>query len=103
MDVNHPDIEEFITSKNDTTKITGANISVKVDDAFMMNIFQDYIKNSEKGIFDNSDNKKIWNKLVYQAWHNAEPGILFWDKITSESPADCYDGFESTSTNPLAI
>jgi ribonucleoside-diphosphate reductase alpha chain len=95
MDINHPDIEDFITSKDDTTKITGANISVKVDDGFMMNIA------AEEYDIVHPNNLRLWNKLIHQSWKSAEPGVLFWDKITSESPADCYEGFESISTNPL--
>jgi ribonucleoside-diphosphate reductase alpha chain len=88
MNVDHPDIEDFITLKDDLTKVTGANISVKVTDKFMMNIFYD------------TKTSKIWDKLIHQAWKSAEPGVLFWDKIISESPADCYEEFKTISTNP---
>lgn len=106
MDINHPDIEDFITAKDDLTKVTGANISVKIDDIFMSHV--------EKGdklgysmyygidkpllIYPN----KIWGKLIHQAWKSAEPGVLFWDTVVNESPADCYASnlFSSTSTNP---
>lgn len=89
-DINHPQADEFIVSKDDTTKITGANISVKVTDKFM--------RGAEYGMGDK--NMINFRKLIHQAWKTAEPGVLFWDKIISESPADCYEGFKSTSTNP---
>lgn len=97
MDINHPDIKDFITAKDDLTKVTGANISVKVDDGFMANI---EISEGLPEITKNDKDVLLWKKLVHQAWKSAEPGILFWDKITMESPADCYEGFKSTSTNP---
>jgi ribonucleoside-diphosphate reductase alpha chain len=125
MDINHPDIESFIESKDDLTKLTGANISVKVDDGFMKTIesannrgyskIDTYFYNkinvfpegsSMEDVVDGKVPTKIiphgilWKKLVHQAWKSAEPGVLFWDKITSESPADCYKEFESVSTNP---
>lgn len=95
--INHPQAEDFITAKDDTTKVTGANISVKVDDGFMANI---EISEGLPEITKNDKDVLLWKKLVHQAWKSAEPGILFWDKITRESPADCYEGFKSTSTNP---
>ncbi len=92
MDINHPDVEDFIESKDDLTKITGANISVKVSDEFMQSIFPENLTEIQESY--------LWKKLVHQAWKSAEPGVLFWDKITSESPADCYEGFKTISTNP---
>jgi len=89
MSVDHPDIEDFIESKADITKLTGCNISVKVTDKFM-----DDVKAKVPQALT------IWQKLVYQAWATAEPGVLFWDTITNNSPADKYKGFESVSTNP---
>jgi len=93
LDVDHPDVEDFITSKDDTTKLTGANISVKITDEFMHKV-------------QNNDPKavKIWKKIIHQAHKSAEPGVLFWDNIIKESPADCYadDGFKTTSTNPCS-
>lgn len=93
-DITHDDSEAFIESKDDITKITGANISVKVDDDFMK------IAECKDGGDIIFPEHTLWNKLVHQAWKSAEPGVLFWDKIISESPADCYEGFKSTSTNP---
>lgn len=91
MNINHPDIVDFITAKDDLTKITGANISVKITNEFMQRV-SPY---SSIRMYDH-----IWNKLIHQAWKSAEPGVLFWDTIVNESPADCYEGFKSTSTNP---
>ena len=89
MGVTHSDIEDFIESKNDLTKVTSANISVKVDDTFM-----------EKVEEKDPNTLHIWNKIIHQAWKNAEPGVLFWDRIKEESPADCYAEFQTISTNP---
>lgn len=102
MDIDHPDIEEFITSKDDTTKLTGANISVKIHNHFM-NLAEADLKNvaTRDDYSDYVKVHKIWGKLIHQAWKSAEPGVLFWDKIIEESPADCYEEFESISTNPL--
>jgi ribonucleoside-diphosphate reductase alpha chain len=89
MSIDHPDIEDFITAKDDLTKITGANISVKVTDAFMKSLAD----GDERAV-------RVWGKLVHQAWKSAEPGVLFWDTIINNSPADKYPGFQSISTNP---
>lgn len=89
LDIEHPDAEEFITCKDDLTKITGANISVRIPNSFMKNI-------------DSSKNSQIWSKLIHQAWKNGEPGVLFWDKIIQESPSDCYEGFKTIGTNPCS-
>jgi ribonucleoside-diphosphate reductase alpha chain len=87
MNIDHPDIEDFITVKDNLTKVTGANISVKVTDKFMSSI---------------KDDSKLWDKLIHQAWKSAEPGILFWDRIIENSPADCYKEFQTISTNPCS-
>ena len=114
MNINHPDIEQFITSKDDLSKITGANISVKITDEFMKAVESkrdDYLKpislfnyrlffkkEEKRNLMINA--KQLWDKLIHQVAKTAEPGILFWDKIISESPADCYEDFQSISTNP---
>lgn len=85
--INHEDIKEFITCKDDNSEITGANISVRVYDDFMEHL-------------DEPENKKTWDLLIHQAWKNGEPGVLFWDKIVKESPADCYEDFQTITTNP---
>jgi len=102
IDIDHPQSEDFITAKDDTTKVTGANISVKVDDAFMQAVELDsfYPLNTNES-FIPIKAKDLWNKLVHQAWKSAEPGLLFWDKIKSESIPSCYGKeWEETSTNP---
>lgn len=123
LDIKHPDVERFIMSKDDLTKITGANISIKIDDEFMesldsedgiytlrypINIRANKQTDMKVGVKYNFDDgirikinaRELWNKLIHQSWKSAEPGILFWDNIIKESPADCYDDFKSTSTNP---
>lgn len=126
MHVHHPDIEDFINSKKDLTKITGANISVKITDEFMnaANKDEDFILHwpikekqpvikellpynkihkLEDGTYvKRVKAKKIWDQIIKMAHTNAEPGILFWDQTLRESPADCYkeDGFETQGTNP---
>lgn len=105
----HPDAEDFIDAKLDLGKITGANISVKIDDDFMKAVttkrpyFQQFpIESKDPLIVKEIDAAKIWNKLVYNAWKSAEPGILFWDTVVRESVPDCYaaQGFKTVSTNP---
>ena len=103
--INHPDVVDFIKLKDDTSKVTGANISVKVTDEFMNNVLSNgehkfkFPINSEKE-HSKTNAKDLFDKLIHQAWKNGEPGVLFWDKIIRESPADCYEGFETESTNP---
>jgi ribonucleoside-diphosphate reductase alpha chain len=94
MNSEHPDVEDFITAKDDTTKLTGANISVKVSDMFMSNL--EFAKQSGE------DNRasRVWKKLIHQAWKSAEPGVLFWDTILDNDPAAKYQGFKPISTNP---
>lgn len=146
MNISHIDSEKFIELKHDTTKITGANISLKITDEFMdavenddiyilhypvsrrynhlgglIPLIKDKIEKKELELnkiytvnqalnenhkfFDKVyikpiKAKELWEKIIYSSWKSAEPGILFWDKILDESPADCYEGFETTSTNP---
>lgn len=109
VSINHPDSEDFINAKLEQGKVTGANISVKIDDEFMKAVktnseyqqkYPIYSKNPKytKTIFAD----EIWKKIVHNAWKSAEPGILFWDTIIRESIPDCYAdlGFETVSTNP---
>lgn len=130
VDVRHPDTDKFIDMKLQQGKVTGANISVKLTDEFMRAVEKDedfiqkfpitlgyndtkefydsleYNKLTQSQIFPNQYWKRIkarylWNKVVQNAWQSAEPGILFWDKIISESPADCYGkDWVTVSTNP---
>ena len=103
--INHPDIETFVESKDDLTKITGANISVKITDEFMENVINDKdhlfrFPIDSQEIHSSKPAKDIWKKIIHQAWKSAEPGVLFWTRVLEESPADCYSGFKTSSTNP---
>lgn len=109
VSINHPDAEDFIDAKLEQGKITGANISVRIDDEFMQAVKSDadyvqkYPIHSQNPKFTKTVKAKdLWNKIVHNAWQSAEPGILFWDTITKESVPDCYAdlGFETVSTNP---
>jgi ribonucleotide reductase alpha subunit len=129
MHINHPDIKQFIVKKDDLTKVTGANVSVKVTDEFMKAVEgdADYIlrwpvQNDQPLILDQLVYNKlykredgsyimkvkareVWDLLIKQAHKTAEPGVLFWDNIIKESPADCYasDGFTTKGTNPCVV
>lgn len=105
IDISHPDSQKFILAKDDLTQITGANISVKITDEFMQAVLEngayEIYHNRQKGekpVFINA--REVFKTLVHQAWKTAEPGVLFWDRIIKESPADCYDEFKTISTNP---
>jgi ribonucleoside-diphosphate reductase alpha chain len=109
ISVHHPDIESFVNIKNDLTKITGANISVRVSDEFLNAVKngEDYeirfpVDSDSPSISNMIPAQHVWDKIIKNAHAMAEPGILFWDNITKESPSDCYceDGFETISTNP---
>ncbi len=107
--VKHPDVEDFIDAKMDTDKITGANVSVRIDDDFMKCVKEDKeytqqfpINSKHPKITKKVNAKTLWNKIIHNAWKSAEPGVLFWDTIQRESIPDCYKdfGFETISTNP---
>lgn len=109
VSINHPDSESFIDAKMTEGKVTGANVSVKIDDEFMRAVIneQEYIQKypvySEEPKYKKTINaKQLWNKIVHNAWKSAEPGILFWDTIIRESVPDCYadKGYRTVSTNP---
>lgn len=109
IDISHPDIEDFITIKNDLTKVTGANISVRIDDDFMNAVENDEdfelkfpVDSETPQIIKIIKAKKLWEKIVKNAWNMAEPGILFWDTIINNSIPDSYikEGFKTVSTNP---
>lgn len=109
VSINHPDAEDFIDAKLEQGKVTGANVSVKIDDAFMKAVKSDskytqkYPVFSEKPWFQKEiEASKIWKKIVHNAWKSAEPGMLFWDTIINESVPDCYAdvGYKTVSTNP---
>ncbi|WP_339916335.1 adenosylcobalamin-dependent ribonucleoside-diphosphate reductase [Yeosuana marina] len=109
VSINHPDSEDFIDAKLEQGKVTGANVSVRIDDAFMKAVKTDTAYTQKYPIF--SENPKysqsvqatsIWKKIIHNAWKSAEPGILFWDTIINESVPDCYAdlGYKTVSTNP---
>ena len=109
VSIKHPDSEAFIDAKMTEGKITGANVSVKIDDDFMKCAIEDkdYIQqfpidSNEPQISSPVKARKLWEKIVHNAWKSAEPGVLFWDTIKRESIPDCYAdlGFETVSTNP---
>lgn len=109
VSVKHPDSEAFVDAKMTEGKITGANVSLKIDDAFMQAAIegkeytQQYPIHAEKPKYTQKINATtIWNKIIHNAWQSAEPGVLFWDTIIRESLPDCYAdlGFKTVSTNP---
>ncbi len=109
VSIKHPDAESFIDAKMEEGKVTGANVSVRIDDAFMQAAVegkpyhQQYPIDSDKPIYEKDiDAARLWAKIVHNAWRSAEPGILFWDTITREAVPDCYAdlGFKTISTNP---
>ncbi len=109
VSIKHPDAEAFIDAKMTEGKVTGANVSVKIDDEFMRAVtenrpyIQQYPINAENPIYAKEINaNELWNKIIHNAWKSAEPGVLFWDTIQRESIPDCYAdlGFETVSTNP---
>jgi ribonucleoside-diphosphate reductase alpha chain len=109
VSIKHPDAEQFIDAKMDGTKVTGANVSVRIDHEFMKAVksgssyTQQYPINAAEPKFTKQiDAKKLWDKIIHNAWKSAEPGILFWDTIINESIPDCYAdlGFKTVSTNP---
>lgn len=129
MHVNHPDIIDFIMKKDDLAKVTGANVSVKVTDEFMRAVEndEDYVlrfpvesvqphlteqlsynklHKMEDGTYVRRVKaREVWNTIVRQAHKNAEPGVLFWDNVIKESPADMYAdlGFKTLGTNPCIV
>ena len=109
ISIKHPDSEAFIDAKMQEGKITGANVSVKLDEEFMQDAI-DGTEYTQKFPIDSKnpqiqkkvDAKLLWEKIVHNAWKSAEPGVLFWDTILRESIPDCYAdlGFRTVSTNP---
>ncbi|MEG1555817.1 MAG: adenosylcobalamin-dependent ribonucleoside-diphosphate reductase, partial [Bacteroidales bacterium] len=109
ISIKHPDAENFIDAKMTEGKITGANVSVKIDHEFMECVktgtpyIQQYpIHSDHPKIRKEINAGQLWDKIVFNAWKSAEPGVLFWDTITQEAIPDCYesDGFKTVSTNP---
>jgi len=109
VSIKHPDSESFIDAKMEQGKVTGANVSVRIDDEFMKAVDagtayrQQYpIKSDSPSHIKDIDATALWKKIVHNAWQSAEPGILFWDTIIRESVPDCYAdlGYQTISTNP---
>lgn len=109
ISIKHPDAENFIDAKMEQGKVTGANVSVKIDDDFMRAALsgstytQQYPVYSKKPkVTQEIDASALWKKIIHNAWKSAEPGVLFWDTILRESVADCYadKGYRTVSTNP---
>ena len=109
VSIKHPDSEAFIDAKMTEGKVTGANVSVKLDDEFMQAAIdgkpyvQQFPIDSDAPIVKKEISaSKLWEKIVHNAWKSAEPGVLFWDTILRESIPDCYAdlGFRTVSTNP---
>ena len=109
ISIKHPDAEHFIDAKMTEGKITGANVSVKIDNEFMECVksgkpyVQQYPIDSKNPLVKKEVNAAhLWEKIIHNAWKSAEPGILFWDTIQKEAIPDCYkeEGFETVSTNP---
>lgn len=109
VSIKHPESADFIDAKLTEGRITGANVSVRIDDAFMQaaaeggRYIQQFPVHSENPLVKKEiDAKALWDKIIHNAWQSAEPGVLFWDTITRESVPDCYAdlGFRTISTNP---
>ncbi|MET7255710.1 adenosylcobalamin-dependent ribonucleoside-diphosphate reductase [Dyadobacter jiangsuensis] len=109
VSIKHPDSESFIDAKMEQGKVTGANVSVRIDDEFMKAVDagtayrQQYpVKSDSPSHIKDIDATALWKKIVHNAWQSAEPGILFWDTIIRESVPDCYAdlGYQTISTNP---
>lgn len=109
ISIKHPDSEQFIDAKMTAGKVTGANVSVKIDDEFMQcalsgkTYVQQYPIDSKKPKYRREVSAtELWKKIIHNAWKSAEPGVLFWDTIIKESVPDCYAdlGYRTVSTNP---
>ena len=109
VSIQHPDSEAFIDAKMTEGKVTGANVSVKIDDNFMNAAVNGEKYTQQYPVYSQNpttvkdiDAAALWKKIVFNAWRSAEPGILFWDTILRESIPDCYAdlGFKTVSTNP---
>ena len=107
MDVRHPDIEQFVKMKHDLTKVTGANVSIKISDSFMeaveaneMFTLQFPVEAEHPDYTAQVDATALWGAIVESATKTAEPGLLMWDNITKNLPAHCYPEFETKTTNP---
>lgn len=109
MDIAHPDVEEFITIKQDLKKVTGANISVRISDEFMKAVKDNTtfthrwpIESKKPSITKDVKARELWNTIIKCAYNTAEPGLIFWDKQHTYSTSSVYPGFKNTSTNPCS-
>jgi ribonucleoside-diphosphate reductase alpha chain len=109
MDIAHPDIEDFITIKQDLTKVTGANISIRLSDEFMNAVISDSkftlrwpIDSKEPAYTKEINAKKLWQQIITCAHNTAEPGLIFWDRQHHYSTSSVYPEFKNTSTNPCS-
>ncbi len=109
ISIKHPDAEDFIDAKLEAGKVTGANVSVRIDDAFMQAAVQGKpyrqqfpVDVAEPAVAKDIEAARLWDKIIHNAWKSAEPGVLFWDTIIRESVPDCYAdlGYRTISTNP---
>ena len=109
MDVRHPDIEQFVAMKHDLTKVTGANVSVKISDDFMKAIenkekftLQFPVESDKPSITKEIEAGELWDLIVESATKTAEPGLMMWDNIVNNLPAESYAdvGFKTITTNP---
>ena len=109
VSIQHPDSEDFIDAKMTQGKVTGANVSVKIDDNFMSAVTTGVPYKQQYPVYSDNpttvkeiDANILWKKIVHNAWKSAEPGVLFWDTIIRESAPDCYAdlGYKTVSTNP---
>lgn len=111
LSIHHPEVLQFATVKNDLTKVTGANISIRLTDEFLKAVVngEEYeqrwpVEASEIKVRKRTDARAVWKEIIKNAHAMAEPGLLFWDNIIRNSPADCYAafGFSTVSTNPCS-
>ena len=109
IDVAHPDVEDFVTKKQDLTKVTGANVSVRLSDEFMKAVAEDTdythrwpIKSENPEVTKTVKARDLWNTIIACAHNTAEPGLIFWDRQHHYSTSSVYPGFENVSTNPCS-
>lgn len=115
LDIHHPQSRDFATMKNNDKAVTGANISLRLSDEFLNAVtnneefelrfpVEPEYSSDPKTIKSKTNARSLWKEIIHAAWFRAEPGLLFWDNIIRESPADCYasEGFRTISTNPCS-
>lgn len=110
ISVHHPEVETFITIKNNKTRVTGANISVKLTEEFMLAVKNDTeyeqrwpVNSPTPHIRKMESAKKIWKLIIDNAWASAEPGLLFWDNVEKNTPSEAYEEYKAVSTNPCLV